>query len=275
MHASVLEAEARPFVETTIARHLQSRLEITHEERGIAVISGPWGIGKTTAIDAFANKYECQCAVVKVDPGSSKAGATPIAVMQLAIEAMRPLLHRSERATLSNAYWSLRQMIYNNLSSYFELHLPDADDPNIHRFTFIFDEAQYLSPKAIEMLRFWNDNDRTTTPFPVGLAFIGNNEFALQEDASGNSVISGAVRSRALFVEALNYEFVTDADLVLFAQSRGLNDAAAISVILKHYDGRRVKRDLRNVERMLGVIHRRAMGGPITQATVQAVLNPA
>jgi hypothetical protein len=35
-----------PFVETTVARLMLSRMRTTHEERGITVISGPWGIGK-------------------------------------------------------------------------------------------------------------------------------------------------------------------------------------------------------------------------------------
>ncbi|CAN5475745.1 hypothetical protein BH09PSE4_BH09PSE4_06920 [soil metagenome] len=270
MPASVPDAE-RPFVETSIARLLRARLTVTHEERGITVISGPWGIGKTTALDAFEEDHEGQCVVVKIDPGSSKRGATPIAVMQLAIEAMRPLSGRSERATLSNAYWTLRQMVYDSLCRNF-----GEDAHNVEympRFTFIFDEAQFLSKDAIEMLRFWNDGDRGTTPFPVGLVFVGNNEFALKEDASGNSVLSGAVRSRLLFEEQLEYANVSDLDLTLFVQSRGITDPAAIGEFVSYFSrGRR--RDLRNAERHVTFCKRRAGDGPVTVEIVRGLLSP-
>lgn len=263
--------DERPFVETSIARQLLSRLSLTHEERGISVIAGPWGIGKTTSLKAFAAAHESVCVLVKVDPGSSKRGATPIAVMQLAIEAMRPLRGRSDRASLSNAYWTLRQMLHNSLCDLFE-----ADAHNLGyqpRFTFILDEAQFLSRDAIEMLRFWNDGDRGATPFPVGLAFVGNNEFALHEDVSGQSVISGAVRSRALFIESLEYADVSNADLTLFLRSRGITDADAINAFISYFSGPRVRRDLRNAERFISVFKRRAGDDPVTAEIVRSVLN--
>jgi hypothetical protein len=136
------------------------------------------------------------------------------------------------------------------------------------RFTFIFDEAQYLSREAIEMLRYWNDTDRTTTPIPVAIVFIGNNEFSLEEDSAGQSVISGAVRSRAFFIEPLDYADITDQDLILFAQSRGVTDAGAIAEIVRYYSSPRISRDLRHVERILATLSRRSNGAPVTAATV-------
>lgn len=272
MQANAASAEERPYVETTVARILRSRLQLAHDEKGIVVISGPWGIGKTTAISAFAAENECGCVVVKVEQ-STKRGASAADVMRYVLEAMRPMLHKSERATLSNAYWALRQLIWRYLAE-----LVDEEDlkAGYHPpFTLIFDEAQYLSREAIEMLRYWNDQDRTVTPFPVGLVFIGNNEFALKEDASGQSVISGAVRSRALFVEELDYLDITDADLVLFAQSRGITDAGAIATIIDYFSSARVKRDLRNIDKLIPAFRRRAAGKAITAETVRSVLVPA
>src|SRR5690349_7596308 len=98
-------------VETSVVRFIRARLEITHQERAICVISGPWGIGKTTTVDAFALQKAATCVVVKVEQGSSRRGASPVSVLQQSLEALRPHIGRSPRATLSNAYWSLRQML--------------------------------------------------------------------------------------------------------------------------------------------------------------------
>jgi hypothetical protein len=270
--ASAAEAGDRPFVETSIARLFASRLSLTHMERGISVISGPWGIGKTTALDAFVAAQEFQAVVVKVDPGSSKRGATPIAVMQLVIEAMHEMTERRNvRGTLSNAYWSLRKMIFDE---FVDVIGTDQMEWEHHRFTIIFDEAQYLSRDAIEMLRFWNDGDRTTTPIPIGLVFVGNNEFALQEDNSGQSVLSGAVRSRALFIDCLEYADISDSDLILFLQSRGIDDAAAIAATVTYFSQPRVRRDFRQVERFVGIFKRKAGDGAVTAKIVRDVLSP-
>lgn len=266
-------------VDTSVIRLMKARMRVTHEERGIAVISGPWGIGKTTAINAFADHITeggevALCAVVKVEPGATKRGATGGAVMRQALEALRALNGKTLGTQLSNATWTLRQQIYSEIIDLF-------GDETFVPFTFIFDEAQYLSREAIEMLRYWNDRDRTTTPFPVGLIFVGNNEFAMAENLGGESVLTGAVRSRLLFEEPLSYDHLDDADLTLFCQSRGISEAGAISRLVAHFGktegrGRRPapKKDLRAVERLIVTLHRRAGEAPVTAAVVDAVLNP-
>jgi hypothetical protein len=263
-----VENEARPFVDTTVARLMLSRMALTHEERGITVISGPWGIGKTTAIDAFAAANEYGCAVVKVEPGVTKRGTTAGRVLQSVVEALRELAGRSVGTQLSNATWTLRQMIRSQLSDIFDL------DREYHQplFTFIFDEAQYLSREAIDLLRFWNDHDRTSTPFPVGLIFVGNNEFAMAESLGGDSVLSGAVRSRLLFEVPLAYTHINDADLMLFAQSRGVSDSGALSEFVAYFSQPRVRRDLRTAERLLTMCRRHAGDDPITHAIVREIL---
>ncbi|MCP3735968.1 ATP-binding protein [Sphingomonas sp. RP10(2022)] len=261
--------EARPFVETSIARLMRSRLGLTHEECGISVISGPWGVGKTWAIDAFVKEIEFGVAVVKVEPASTKKGATCIMVMQMVLESLSTLLNYRE-VNHPNSHWILRRSIYNMLNHYRSVTW-DRDDTA--QFTFIFDEAQYLSREAIEMLRFWNDSDRTTTPFPVGLIFVGNNEFALQEDASGESVLSGAVRSRLLFQEFLQYANLGDSDLSLFLQSRGITDPGAIAEFLRYFSSPGRPRDLRYAERQASFFRRRAGDGPVTGEMVRNILN--
>jgi hypothetical protein len=142
-------------------------------------------------------------------------------------------------------------MLYNYLREWHQQHVAAGNPTLAHpSFTMIFDEAQYLSRESIDMLRYWNDWDRTMTPFPVGLIFVGNSEFALQEDSTGHSALSGAVRSRALFVEALDYSDVTDADISMILRSLGLYEPDAISSILAYFKQPRVRRDLRSVTRI-------------------------
>ncbi|HEX9933452.1 MAG TPA: ATP-binding protein [Allosphingosinicella sp.] len=258
----------RPFVPTSIARNLLSRLALTHEECAISVISGPWGIGKTRTLDEFYAANEATSLIVKVEPGPRGKGAAPARVLQFIAEGLqRAVDPRGCRVRLGNGYLQLRQAICDYLSIMF-------DHPEGARFTFIFDEAQNLSREAIETLRYWNDADRCTTPFPVGLFFVGNNEFAMQSDRSGESVISGAVRSRALFIESLDYSDVSEADLVLFAESRGIADAAVISAIVRYYSSPKTKPDFRTLERSISVIQRLAGSGPVTAEILQTVLSP-
>ena len=260
-------------VETSVVRFIRARLELAHHERAICVISGPWGIGKTTAIDSFVEANAQSCVVVKVEQGSAKRGASPVAVLQQSLEAMRPKVGRSPRAALSNAYWSLRQMTYNYLAQWQSESALENTTGRAPLLSLIFDEAQYLSREAIEMLRYWNDGDRTVTPFPVGLSFVGNSEFALEENASGQSVLSGAVRSRALFVEALAYSDLTDEDLANFMASRGPYESDAMSLILTHYKRPRVRRDLRSLIRLDSIFRRRSEGRPISSETVRDLLS--
>jgi hypothetical protein len=257
----------------TIVRFIRTRLEVSHQERAICVISGPWGIGKTTAVDSFARGKGGGCIVVKIEQGSSRRGASPVSVLQQTLEAVRPYIGRTPRAALSNAYWSLRQMLYNYLNDWRCQHGCNTGPDRYPLLSIVFDEGQYLSREAIEMLRFWNDADRTTTPFPVGLIFIGNSEFALAEDGSGQSVLSGAVRSRALFVETLEYDDVTDDDIVRFITSRGPYEPEAVSLVLSYFRQRRVRRDLRNMMRLDEVFRRRSQGGPVAPDVIRAVLS--
>ena len=271
MHAA---NEARPFVDTTVAKLMLSRMRVTHEETGISVISGPWGIGKTTTIDVFAGEHEYQCAVVKVEPGTTKRGATGGKVMQGVVEALRAVSGRPIGTQLSNATWTLRQMIGNLMSELFdgEFSAEECRNGEHPRFTFIFDEAQHLSREAIDILRFWNDRDRTATPFPVGLIFVGNNEFAMAESLGGDSVLSGAVRSRLLFEVPLAYTHINDTDLTLFAQSRGVTDASALREFVAYFSQSRVKRDLRAAERLLTTCRRHAGEDTVTHDIVREVL---
>lgn len=266
-----VDNEPLPFVETTVARLMLSRMRMTHEESGISVFRGPWGIGKTSAIDAFERDFEDQCLVVKVESAPTSRGIKNLRMLQLVTEA----LGRKRRhyvGELGSVAYALRSKIHGMLYDWSVDQGPDADWP--HRFTIIFDEAQNLSREAIELLRYWNDPDRCSMPFPVGLVFVGNNEFAMQESLSGESVLSGAVRSRLLFEVPLSYEHLTDTDMTLLLQSRGVTDAAALKEFVAFFSHKRVSRDLRQMERILKLCIRKADGGPVTGQIVRDILHP-
>jgi len=268
-----VDNEPVPFVETTVARLMLSRMRMTHEKSAISVFSGPWGIGKTSAIDAFAREFEIECAIVKIEPGSNGRGLKSLRMLQLVNESLRVLNRRSERSYPGTSPYLLRQEVERLLSEWRYEHI-GLNGQLTPAFTLIFDEAQHLSKEAIEQLRFWNDPDRCSMPFRVGLIFVGNNEFAMQETASGVSVLSGAVRSRLLFEVPLSYEHLTDTDITLILQSRGVTDAAALKEFVAFFSQKRVSRDLRRMDTTLELCMCKADGGPVTGQIVRDILQP-
>lgn len=259
-----------PFVETSVTRLMALRMKMTHDECGITVVSGPWGIGKTTSIARFAADHDGECIIIKVEPVQSKKGAGPLPVLHQIAEKLVQRYSPSTYLGKATLQWDLRRQI----CALFERNVAKITWDAPQRFTFIFDEAQYLNRQAIEMLRYWNDPDSNPLPFPVGLIFVGNNEFALEENLKGESVLSGAVRSRLMFELPLAYSHVCDDDLARFARSRGLKDSQAIKDFVTHFNDHRVKRDLRNADLLLRTIRLRAGDGPATREIVNSILNP-
>jgi len=94
----------------------------------------------------------------------------------------------------------------------------------------------------------------------------------MAESLGGDSVLSGAVRSRLLFEVPLAYTHINDTDLALFAQSRGVADASAIREFVAYFSQARVKRDLRAADRLLTMCRRDAGDGQITHAIVRDIL---
>lgn len=121
----------RPYVETSVARDLQSRMMITHEERGIMLARGPWGIGKTTAIDAFAAEQTYGVAVVKVEAGP-KGGASPNIILHLALEAMIRVAGYTDRAVPKYSAWVARRQICQLMEDYRQRTWDASDDPLRH-----------------------------------------------------------------------------------------------------------------------------------------------
>jgi DNA transposition AAA+ family ATPase len=179
-----------------------------------------------------------------------------------------------------SSIWELRHYVFRAVCEWANIDINDARRgeaslANVGCLTIVFDEARNLSREALEVLRFWNDKDRCYSPFPIGLVFVGNNAFSLAADSHGASVISAAVADRALYVEALTYDDMTDEDLQMFMQAQGLSDPGARSAVMRSFRTPRAVRSLRRVMDLLDELRDVAGDERITSVTVREVLQLA
>lgn len=253
---------------TSISRRLIARMQQTHERRRISVFSGPPGIGKTTAIDMWRASRPNEVAVVKI----GRQGAREILVLQHIAEAVQAL-DRVPANTNITGITHLRNYVFKTLCqwagvSHLEFRRGDRLGEISQRLTIVFDEAQNLSRQAIDALRYWNDRDRCYGPFPVGLVFVGNSEFSLAKTGGAGSVISAAVADRALHIQALDYDDLTDEDITLVVELHGIDDADAVGEILHCF---RQPRAIRSLRRILDLLDQLKMtsAGPLTGDAVR------
>lgn len=256
---------------TSVYRMMGAMMSDTHEQRGIAVLSGPPGIGKTTAIDAFATEFEGQCLVIKLTPSARGGETTPIAVVQALIDAYADQFGGWRRYNLRTTIAAVTRDFRHMLEAHYSRYL---DETSHQRLTLVFDEAQHISRRAIEMLRYWNDTDRPLMPFPFGLVFVGNNEFALAATRHGESVLSDAVRDRLLHYEQLGYANVSDDDIRKVIAGCGIADPGVTDVVLDYFEVTRLNRSFRQLNRILDNCSRAAGDEPLTAQLVAQVLNP-
>lgn len=262
------------FVATSLARRLISRMHVTHERRRISVFAGPPGIGKTTAIEEFAQRQRGQVLIVKI----GRRNARELLFLQHTLEALR-ILTDTASAHLPGSIWELRREIFDTLCRWARLdplsarrgwYAPSA----FPLLTIVLDEAQNLSREAIESLRYWNDPDRCYAPFPLGLIFVGNNEFSLAS-TSQDSVISAAVADRALYVQTYEYEDVTDDDLRLFIEAQLEIEEAALTLLLRTFKGPRTVRSFRRVSDLMDEICEARPGARVTADDIRGYLQLA
>jgi len=260
------------FIATSIARRLIVRMHAAHDRRRIAVFAGPPGIGKTTAIDAFQRELPDSVVVVKV----GRRNAREVLVLQHVLAAIRQLAG-SPSVHFPSSLWELRGDIFNAICAWAGAEPTAArrseySASDFPKLTIVFDEAQNLSREAIEALRYWNDYDRCYAPFPLGLVFVGNNEFSLQTDLDGRSVISAAVADRALYVLAFDYSDVTDEDLQLYLAVKGIADDMALQTLIRHLNERRASRSFRRTQDLVEELIETACGKPVTVELVRDML---
>ena len=260
------------FISTSPARRLVTRMQATHERRRISVFSGPPGIGKTTAIDEFSRRNGEGVAIVKV----ARRNAREVIVLQHTLEALRRLIDSSFEHAPGSVF-ELRRHLFLTTCSWAGVdpalaRRGDFDSQRFPRLTIVFDEAQNLSREAIESLRYWNDRDRCYAPFPVGLVFVGNDEFSLAGASAAESVISAAVADRALYLQSFEYDDVADDDLKLFISSKGEFEDGAVAAIVRSFRGPRSPRSFRRLGDLLDDLIELADGADITVADVRGRL---
>lgn len=260
------------YIATSIARRLIVRMHATHERRRIAVFAGPPGIGKTTAVDALNRELPSGVVVVKV----ARRNAREVLVLQHVLDAIRRLAG-SPSLHFPSSLWELRGDIFNSICSWAGAEPAAArraeySASDFPKLTIVFDEAQNLSREAIEALRYWNDTDRCYAPFPLGLVFVGNNEFSLQTDLDGRSVISAAVADRALYVQTFDYSDVTDDDIRLYLEAKGIVDEASLGALIRHINARRSSRSLRRIQDLVEELTETSAGESVTAEAVRKFL---
>lgn len=259
---------------TSVSRGFIARLQVTHERRRIAIFSGPPGIGKTTAIDEWRSARPMESVVVKLGRQDAREGL----VLQHLLDALTTMKGEAHNG-FTSGLWELRRKLYVAICDRAGLEFHSARRNQyplelIPLLTIVFDEAQNLSRQAIEALRYWNDPDRCTGPFPVGMVFIGNSEFSLASSNETPSVISAAVADRALYVQMLSYEDLTDDDLSAVIRANGIDDLAAVAALVRCFDSPRSIRSLRRVLDLVEELHEAADGRAVTVETIAMVLNP-
>lgn len=226
------------YASTPIAQALLARFSRVHRYRSIGVLSGPPGIGKTTAAMRFVADHPGEALLITM-PAAGAKGLNPLAASKLILDALwdagcdrfaKPQEPGGRYVRLAGSF-SHAVRAFVGLD-YLIREIEDRAAPA--RLTIVLDEAQNLSRDAIELLRYLNDEGSGFAPFQVALVFMGNNEFALRADARGHSAVSAAVADRALFVESLTYQDLTREDLSLILEGRLEIADDALELALSH-----------------------------------------
>jgi hypothetical protein len=243
-------------------------MQDTHERRRISVFAGPPGVGKTTTIDEFVRRQPGEVIVVKV----SRRNARETMVMQHTLEVLGALPgNKSQQSWMS--IWSLRQRLFDAICAWagVDAAIPEPNERSTSSQpptrTVVFDEAQNLSREVIEALRYWNDGDRCYAPMPLGLVFVGNNEFSLA-GAPTESVISAAVADRALYLQTFDYDDISDEDLELMIAAHGGFERCAVAEILQSIRVLRSPRSFRRLSDMLYELEQITKGRPVFREDV-------
>jgi DNA polymerase III delta prime subunit len=246
-----------PFVETSLSRHLTIRLKTTQDARSYMIFSGNWGVGKSETLYRFARTHKGKSLLLTVERGARKVGTLQIHLMEQIIRMLREVLNKKPLKTYPHGFHSCQEALLPLFCEYFDVfyqHMPFDD--NGPKLLLIFDEAQFLSRLSIEMLRAWGDGTSASVPYPMAIALVGNDEFDVKPTNRDESQISGAVDSRALFVEKFGDYDLLDDDLLAIMHSRGLTNPDCTDRFIAYFSQDGMRRDLRRLDNfMIRVSH--------------------
>ncbi|TYC93546.1 hypothetical protein [Novosphingobium sp. BW1] len=84
--------------------------------------------------------------------------------------------------------------------------------------------------------------------------------------------MTAAVADRARFIESFDYSDLTNQDMAMFIEARGISDAEAIDAIVKHFSTPRAVRSFRRVSDFLDDIIDEADGKPVSAEIVRSLI---
>lgn len=141
---------AAEYVPTTVSEDVYATLRYCHLERGIAVVYGDAGIGKTKAAEQYIRNNPAACIYVQASPVTGNLGA------------FLKVLARKMRIQSTRNKLDLVLAIRDRL----------ADTNRL----LIVDEAQHLKYSTLEEIRTWGDTDPESGKPGIGIVLMGNAE---------------------------------------------------------------------------------------------------
>jgi hypothetical protein len=246
---------------------IHSELELAHQTRWNCIISGPPGIGKTTAIEKWRFPYGDQTLLITVPEPNRGKGHSPAQAMLLILEAIYGKYSCSIPRTSDSII--LRNAAEHAIDRAFrEQGYHRAD----WRFTIVFDEAQGLSESALNALRHWWDNADQFFPEKVVFVFVGNDEFSMKVNSKGKSIISNALKSRSLHPLTLTRADLSLEEVEAFIRAKGIEEKAVIREFVDYVKGNDDRRDFRTLTQLLDRCRTYTSGGPVTSDIARRAL---
>ena len=256
-------------IPTRIFTQMVPRMQRTHERRRASFFVGPPGIGKSTAIAAFADMNPGAVMVTRI----TKRGVTGPQALQSLLLALRQRAGQETRY-VTNATSEVQRYIAIEIEKAGDGRRRDEAPDLFPKLTIVFDEAQRLTNGAIDALRDWNEPHYFCAgSFPIGMIFVGNNELSLETGRGGTSILDEGMQDRLLYRERLTYEDVDRSDMEDFARSRGIADDGAVNAIGAAFAGPHTQRSFRRLADFIDLLLDEAGDEPLTRETVRTVLS--
>lgn len=140
----------REYIPTSVSEEIYKTIRLCQLQKGISVISGDSGIGKTKAAGKFLRDNPNTTVYVCVQPSTSS------------VRALLKMIARGLRLP--------ENMRTEELSGAISRKLKQTD------MVLIIDEAQLLKFMALEEVRHWTEEDVKTGNPGIGVVLIGNHE---------------------------------------------------------------------------------------------------